>query len=611
MTELERLLIKLEADTEQFRRALQRADKVTVESERKITRGFDKMRASTVAFAAAAGAALTGMAIAATQSVVRSGLAMERIQRQFEFVAGSAAAAREEFDFVRREADRLGLALETSATNYAKLTAASKGTELQGQKTRDIFSAVAEAGAVLGMTDDQIEGAFRSIEQMISKGNVQAEELRGQLGERLPGAFQIAARAMGVTTEELNDMLERGDVAATDMLPKLAAELHKTFGPSVEQAANSTQAAFNRLHTAIFELQASLAESGLLDFLARVATKAGEAADAFGHMLGLAKESQHMQLLQERLELESQIRSLNQQLIHRMGGVETIEEKRMMERLTELTLRMNEVDRLIRESASRESAPRPTPTGIPPATGTSTGTGTLGGVDVDAASRRLGERLTREVETSAEKAVRQWREVWQAHQDGLISDETLQRWQDKLLQPIEITAKRLPELMEPAVDEMDSQFADLGESMGQSLLDSAVSGMMGIETQWDDMIRRMLIHAGLQQLLGLLGSLGGPVGSVFSFLGFGKRAAGGPVMQNQPVIVGERRPEIFIPHTAGRIEPRVPSSGGGMSVYVDARHATDPAETERAVERGVRAAVQIAGAQTQAMIGQLFRPAMA
>src|SRR5690554_764482 len=105
MTELERLLIKLEADTEQFRRALQRADKVTVESERKITRGFDKMRASTVAFAAAAGAALTGMAIAATQSVVRSGLAMERIQRQFEFVAGSAAAAREEFDFVRREAD--------------------------------------------------------------------------------------------------------------------------------------------------------------------------------------------------------------------------------------------------------------------------------------------------------------------------------------------------------------------------------------------------------------------------------------------------------------------------------------------------------------------------
>ena len=51
------------------------------------------------------------------------------------------------------------------------------------------------------------EGAFKALEQMLSKGKVSAEELRGQLGERIPGAFQIAARAMGMTTSELDKFM--------------------------------------------------------------------------------------------------------------------------------------------------------------------------------------------------------------------------------------------------------------------------------------------------------------------------------------------------------------------------------------------------------------------
>src|SRR5690606_22603244 len=53
---------------------------------------------------------------------------------------------------------------------------------------------------------------------------VQAEELRGQLGERIPGAFATAARAMKVTEVELNAMLKRGEVLAVDLLPRMAAE---------------------------------------------------------------------------------------------------------------------------------------------------------------------------------------------------------------------------------------------------------------------------------------------------------------------------------------------------------------------------------------------------
>ena len=50
-------------------------------------------------------------------------------------------------------------------------------------------------------------------------------------------------------------------------------------------------------------------------------------------------------------------------------------------------------------------------------------------------------------------------------------------------------------------------------------------------------------------------------GAVASFIS-GKQH-GGPVMANQPYVVGERGPELFIPHTSGKIDPNV---GSGVTV---------------------------------------------
>jgi hypothetical protein len=45
----------------------------------------------------------------------------------------------------------------------------------------------------------------------------------------------------------------------------------------------------------------------------------------------------------------------------------------------------------------------------------------------------------------------------------------------------------------------------------------------------------------------------------------GLRAAGGPVVKGQPYIVGEKRPELFVPSENGRIQPRVPAAGASGS----------------------------------------------
>lgn len=58
------------------------------------------------------------------------------------------------------------------------------------------------------------------------------------------------------------------------------------------------------------------------------------------------------------------------------------------------------------------------------------------------------------------------------------------------------------------------------------------------------------------------------------------RATGGPVTAGQPYIVGEKRPELFVPNQSGVIIPKVPKSGGGgvsapVSINIDARGADE------------------------------------
>ena len=173
-------------------------------------------------------------------------LQLDRSDRALKFAAGSAKAYARDTRFLREESERLGLVYAQQLPLLGKLEAATRGTNLAGKGTRDIYLGVAEAGAVLQLSGEQVTGAMTAIEQIMSKGKVQAEELRGQLGERLPGAFQIAARAMGVSTKQLDKMLERGEVISDDFLPKFAAQLRKEFGPGLAEAMQAPQAEINR-----------------------------------------------------------------------------------------------------------------------------------------------------------------------------------------------------------------------------------------------------------------------------------------------------------------------------------------------------------------------------
>ena len=229
---------------------------------------LNRLRSGALGFAAAFGGltAIRGVArdiVTTTNTVTGLGQAM---------TASLGARAAQETAFVRGEIDRLGLEVLSTSGAYSRLTAATQGTNLAGQATRDTFTSVAQAARVLNLSAEQTEGTLRALEQMISKGTVQSEELKGQLGERLPGAFRIAAEAMGVTQAELNKLLDTGKVTAEELLPRLSQRLDELYGAGARAAAELPAADFARLGNAITDLEAAIGNAGFMTTLAQGAT---------------------------------------------------------------------------------------------------------------------------------------------------------------------------------------------------------------------------------------------------------------------------------------------------------------------------------------------------
>lgn len=205
-------------------------------------------RVSTFAAIVRTGAA-TGAALAASITIVGAAAgalaaalfstqrAFEPLIMRFRIAEGSFEAARNEMAFVRQEADRLGSSFRTSARNFSSFSAAARSGGFSGEEVRQIFAGFSTAISALDLPAVKIERVFLALEQMAAKGTVSMEELRRQLGDSLPNAIPVAAKALEVGTDELLRMIEAGEVLSKDLLPKMAKVFEEDLG---EIAAIST-----------------------------------------------------------------------------------------------------------------------------------------------------------------------------------------------------------------------------------------------------------------------------------------------------------------------------------------------------------------------------------
>lgn len=157
--------------------------------------------------------------------------------------------------------------------SFAKFSAAANGANVALEDQKNIFESLTRASAFYHLSGDQTKNVMMAIEQMMSKGKVTAEELRRQLGNSLPGAYQLMAKAMGVTTSKFEEMMSKGLVKATDALPKFAVELNKlTAGLEGTGALDSLALNLNALGNAFKEFADQSGFNNFLNNLTKAAT---------------------------------------------------------------------------------------------------------------------------------------------------------------------------------------------------------------------------------------------------------------------------------------------------------------------------------------------------
>jgi len=198
-----------------------------------------------------------GLAVGIVRKAMTTAIpAAIELQRTVSILAAATTDAQASLNLIISESQRTGIAFNDLSASYAQLAAAARGTSLQGTQVENVFRSINTAGVALRLTSVQVAGAMKALEQMISKGTVSSEEMRQQLGERLPGAFRLAADSMGLTTAAFSKQLALGKIAATDLLPKLAAAIQEAYGPSAiaAQKRRELTALINRMHHGLHHL---------------------------------------------------------------------------------------------------------------------------------------------------------------------------------------------------------------------------------------------------------------------------------------------------------------------------------------------------------------------
>lgn len=211
------------------------------------------------------------------RGIIDANLELEASQSRLRVAVGdSNQAVGDELEFVKGVAEELKLEFRPLTEAYSRYAVAARTAGASSSETRAVFLGLSKAARVNKLSGDQLTRAFRAIEQIFSQGKVQAEELREQLADAgLAGVMNILADSLGVTGEELDKMLEQGQIGSKALIP-LAAELEKVYGPGLSAAIETTSASIADLRNQVYAIQLLIGESGFLESFAQSLERVAE-----------------------------------------------------------------------------------------------------------------------------------------------------------------------------------------------------------------------------------------------------------------------------------------------------------------------------------------------
>lgn len=181
--------------------------------------------------------------------------------------------------FLRQTAVEALVPYEGLTGAYGKFVASLRTAKFETADANTIFKDLSAAAGAMGLSIAQTDGVFKAMEQSATKGQIMMEELKGQLGDRMPGALAAMAKALGVGVEQVNKLAETGQIGS-NVMGKFARELREMFAGDLAARLNTFSGQWQRLTTQMAFFQEDFGQAlntalvpgirGLADAMARL-----------------------------------------------------------------------------------------------------------------------------------------------------------------------------------------------------------------------------------------------------------------------------------------------------------------------------------------------------
>ena len=256
--------------------------------------------------------AAVGGAVGAQVGMVRQNIsaiaeydaALERQRKALRLVIKDTERFTQSQEFLLETSRELAIPQDVIVRQFTALTASVKGAGHSVEDAEKVFESIASGIRGTGGSLEDMKAAMTATAQVFSKGKVSAEELRQQLGERLPGAFTIFAESMGLTPAELDKALEGGKVTLQDFMT-FSEVLFERYGENAKKLASGPEAAGDRLATAMSELKDELGNilgpmgAGFQTFAEDAVKEITKIITAFNKLFGIGIDNQIEKLKKE------------------------------------------------------------------------------------------------------------------------------------------------------------------------------------------------------------------------------------------------------------------------------------------------------------------------
>lgn len=183
----------------------------------------------------------------------------ETAVKRIKFASSSMEEGAKNISFIREEAEKFRIPLQEATDDYGKFLAMLAGSDLAGDKVRELHDNLLTIAKIKGLDAGQLSAGVMNLGKMIEAGGMDARHLR-PLEMQLSGIGQYIAKLMGTTVHGLAEMRNKGKLSAADpsVLVEAVAKQAKDLSPFLDESLNTVRSEITDVNNAWLDFKNNL-----------------------------------------------------------------------------------------------------------------------------------------------------------------------------------------------------------------------------------------------------------------------------------------------------------------------------------------------------------------